>query len=287
MIEKDLVYKIRVVAFDIFNNTVGKWPEEAFENMMFDALLAKGLKVERQKEFEVYYKGTRVGLYRTDLAVENLIVIELKSVPEIFPLHQAQTISYLKATGLPIAMLINFGGNEIYMKAFPNKFKQELQELVVNRNMITTGIGFKQEYLVEDSFKKQLRIDFDINKLDLSRADKALILPYLEMSKEILEILGPGYFHQVYRRAFWEELYNHNIGFEWINKMELKYKNKIYGRKDLKFYKINKLLIAILAINGFTEPILKRFSSYVKYYRCEKGLMINFNSVGVDFRYLK
>ncbi|MFH0891343.1 MAG: GxxExxY protein [Candidatus Falkowbacteria bacterium] len=277
----ELVYIIRGIAFDIYNNTVCKWPEEAFESMMFDSLIRKGLRVERQREFEVYYKGNRIGLYRTDLTVEDKVIIELKVVPETFPLYQAQTISYLKVTGFPMAVLINFGGEKIYIRAFPNKLKSQelkLQELFVNKN---------DDALVENSFRKQLKIDFDANKLNLSHPDRILITPYLEISREILEILGPGYFHQVYRRAYWDELCNNNIIFEWINKMELEYHGKVYGQRDLKFYKINDLLVAVLAINNFNDIILKRFSSYVKYYGCQRGLIINFNNTKLDFRYLR
>ena len=113
MYEKELVYKIRGAVFDIYNNVTGNWKEEVYEDILFDALSDNGLKVERQKEFEVFYKGNRIGLYRTDLIVEDKIILELKAVPEVFPLHEAQTISYLKISGLQLALLINFGGAEV------------------------------------------------------------------------------------------------------------------------------------------------------------------------------
>ena len=276
MLYPNITYIIRQTVFDIFNNVVGNWSEEIYENILCDALLEKSLKFERQKEHEVMYKDHRVGLFYTDLIVENKIILELKSVPEIFPLHQAQTISYLKVTGLKLAMLINFGGAKVYIRAFPNK--------------LTTGIVFKQGQVndvLKNSFKKQLVIDFDINKLNLPDEDKILIQPFLMISKEILEILGPGYFHQVYRRAFWDELKYNNINFEWIKQLELKYQGKVYDKKELKFYKINDLLISIVAVNNLNELVLNRFSRYVKHYKCDKGLIINFNNIMVDFRYLK
>ena len=178
MFNPELVYKIRGIVFDVYNNIIGSWNEEVIENILFDVLRDKELFVERQKEFEVFYKGNRVGLYRTDLIVENKIVLELKTVPEVFALHQAQTVSYLKVTGFPLGMLINFGGPKLYIKIYPNNLSQ----------------------------RKVLNTNFDINKINLAEEDKKLIRPFLEISQEILEILGPGYFHQVYRRSFWDEL---------------------------------------------------------------------------------
>ena len=259
MYEKELVYQIRGAAFDIFNNVVGNWSEETYEDIVCDALLEKGLKFERQKEHEVIYKDHRVGLFFTDLIVENKIILELKAVSEVFPLHQAQTISYLKITGLSLAMLINFGGTEIYIKAFPNNVSR----------------------------KRVLASNFEMDKIDLPAEDKILIQPFLMISKEILEILGPGYFHQVYRRAFWDELKYNNINFEWIKQLELNYRGKIYDKKELKFYKINGLLISIVAVNNLNELLLKRFSKYVKHYKCNKGLIVNFNDTVVDFKYLE
>ena len=63
------------------------------------------------------------------------------------------------------------------------------------------------------------------------------------------------------------------------------YKGKVYDRKELKFYKINDLLISIVAVNSLNELVLNRFSKYVKHYKCNKGLIVNFNNTIVDFRY--
>jgi len=260
MYEPELVYTIRGAIFDISNHTTGNWPEEAFENMLFDALTDKGLTLAQQKEYEIFYKDNRVGLYRTDLIVDDKVILELKVVPEIYPLHQAQTISYLKVTGLPLAMLVNFGSPELYIKIFPNKVSQ----------------------------KNVLSANFDINAVvNLPPNDKKLIYPYLKISAEILESLGPGFFHQVYRRAFWDELHYRNINFEWIKYQELKYQGRVYGKKEVRLLKIHDVLISIVAVNKFDELILKQFSEQVKSFQCQQGLIINFNNTKVDFRFLK
>ena len=258
MIYPELVYKIRGCVFDVYNNLLGDWSEKVIEEILYDAFDSQGMKVDRQVEFEIYYKENRVGLYRTDLIVDKKIIIELKIVPEIFPLHKAQIISYLKVTGLPLGLLINFGGSKLFIKGYPNN---------VSNN-------------------KVLNIPFDIDKVNLSNNKKELIEPFLSISKEILETLGPGYFHQVYRRAFWYELKDQDIDFEIIKQLELIYKGKTYASKEVRFYKVNDLLISIVSVNKLDDRILYNLSKYKKYYNCKDGLIINFNSTVIDFRLL-
>ena len=276
MFESKLVYKIRGIIFDIWNQVVGTWAEEKYEEILFDALTAAGLRVERQSEFNVIYKEHQVGLFRPDLIVEKKIILELKAVPEIFPLHQAQTISYLKVTGLPLAMLVNFGGKKIFLQTYPNKLMTGTGGTTEIEGTTgidgTTGIAFSKN------------LNFDINKVNLRAEDKELIKPFLEIGKEILEILGPGYFHQVYRRAFWDELKRNNIDFEWINKLELKYGEKVYDTKDVRFFRIGKLLISIVAVKELDNLTIAKFSKFIEHHSCERGLIINFNSTVVDFR---
>jgi len=65
--------------------------------------------VERQKELPVIYRGVKVDCgYRLDLLVENAVIVELKSVEKIDRIHEAQVISYLKLSGKPVGLLMNF-----------------------------------------------------------------------------------------------------------------------------------------------------------------------------------
>jgi len=76
-----------------------------------------GLRAEKEKRIQVYYDGQVVGDYMADIVVEEKVILELKSVKELHPAHEAQLINYLKATGLEIGLLINFGeGVEVKRK---------------------------------------------------------------------------------------------------------------------------------------------------------------------------
>jgi GxxExxY protein len=83
--------------------------ESAYEACLEFELLDRGYRVERQKELSVVYRGVKVDCgYRLDLIVEDEVVLELKAVDELAPIHEAQLISYLKLSGKKIGLLINF-----------------------------------------------------------------------------------------------------------------------------------------------------------------------------------
>jgi len=83
--------------------------ESAYEACLFKELVDRGLTVSRQVALPVHYKGTTVEVgYRLDLVVEGEVVVELKAVESLQPIHQAQLITYLKLSGYPIGLLINF-----------------------------------------------------------------------------------------------------------------------------------------------------------------------------------
>lgn len=83
--------------------------ESTYEACLFYELREKGLAVERQKTLPVQYKTKTIDSgYRIDLLVENKIIVELKTVEKIAPIHEAQLLSYLKMANCSLGLLINF-----------------------------------------------------------------------------------------------------------------------------------------------------------------------------------
>ena len=83
--------------------------ESVYEEVLFYELTKQGLKVERQKALPVVWDGLKLNLgFRTDLIVENKVIIEIKSVEEIHPVHPKQLLTYLKLTNIKLGLLINF-----------------------------------------------------------------------------------------------------------------------------------------------------------------------------------
>jgi len=89
--------------------------ESVYEEILYSELIEQGLKVERQKAIPVFWKNNKMNLgFRADIIVENKVIIELKSVEQIAPVHPKQLLTYLKITGLKLGLLINF--NEALIK---------------------------------------------------------------------------------------------------------------------------------------------------------------------------
>lgn len=83
--------------------------ESAYEACLAYELAERGLAIERQKALPVTYRGVHVDCgYRIDLLVEGLVVVELKAVEKLDPIHEAQLLSYLKLSGCRVGLLINF-----------------------------------------------------------------------------------------------------------------------------------------------------------------------------------
>ncbi|NRD21555.1 GxxExxY protein [Winogradskyella eckloniae] len=83
--------------------------ESVYEEILYTELKNEGLIVERQKPLPVIWRGKQLDLnFRTDLIVENKVIIEVKSVQEIHPVHPKQLLTYLKLSGLKLGLLINF-----------------------------------------------------------------------------------------------------------------------------------------------------------------------------------
>ncbi len=83
--------------------------ESVYENALCHELALRSVPFERQVAVSVLYKELSVGEGRADLIVGQRVVVELKALPALRPVHLAQTLSYLKATGLRLGLLVNFG----------------------------------------------------------------------------------------------------------------------------------------------------------------------------------
>ncbi len=101
--------------------------ESAYEACLAYELAERKLKVERQKGLPVTYHGVQLDCgYRIDLLVEGLVVVELKAVERLEPIHQAQLLSYLRLSGCKVGLLINF--NVKVLKNGIRRFVHEFQE---------------------------------------------------------------------------------------------------------------------------------------------------------------
>ena len=110
MTENELTYQIRGAIWDVYNDLGPGLLESVYEEALCYELEQRGLRVERQKEVPVIYKGNVLNTdLRIDLMVEDMVIVELKSVEELKPVFFKQTKSYLKLMKKHIGLLVNFG----------------------------------------------------------------------------------------------------------------------------------------------------------------------------------
>ena len=110
----EISYQIRGAVFDVYNELGPGLMENVYEKALIIELLNRGLQVENQVPIEVRYKGSDLGLqYRLDLLVNKQVIIELKSVEILLPVHYKQLITYLKLAQKPLGFLINFNTESI------------------------------------------------------------------------------------------------------------------------------------------------------------------------------
>jgi GxxExxY protein len=105
----DISRSVIGAAFRVANCLGVGFLEKVYENALALELRLAGHQVEQQRSVDVRYRGEIVGIYQVDLLVDSSLVVELKAVEALVPFHKAQCLNYLRATGLRIGLLINFG----------------------------------------------------------------------------------------------------------------------------------------------------------------------------------
>lgn len=109
LIHAEITHTIIGCAFDVINELGAGFLETVYEKALIVALTQKGLKVKEQYPIAVTFRGVHVGEFVADLYVEDCVIVELKVAKIIAAEHQAQLINYLKATGVEVGLVINFG----------------------------------------------------------------------------------------------------------------------------------------------------------------------------------
>ena len=109
-------------AYAVGNGLGAGFLEKVYENALAHELRKVGLRVEQQRNMQVHYDGVLVGEYIADLLVENTVVVELKAVRAFEDVHVAQCLNYLKAIGLQVCLLINFGNPRVEVKRIVSRF---------------------------------------------------------------------------------------------------------------------------------------------------------------------
>ncbi len=251
LIHADLTYQVRGVLFKAHNELGPLLKESLYRDAIGLELRKLGLSCEVEKGFEVFYEGARVGLYYVDVWVEQgKLLLELKVAPEIEALHKAQAISYLKVTDADIAMVVNFGAVSVEVERLPN-FLRERQPTEFQWHPQAN----RQDLLypeVSDAIRRACyRVHF---------------------------VLGPGFLHQIYRRATMIELERSHMSFEYLRQLPITYEGHLLGHQDVRLIFVEgKILLATFAYQHISDAMIEQFKAYLRRMQVQVGLLTNFS----------
>jgi GxxExxY protein len=126
IVEKELSFQIMKAAYEVHNQLGPGFTEGIYEQALSLQLQDDGMEIKKQQQVKIYYKDRLIGNYILDLVVNQKVILELKAVSEIAPIFEQQALSYLKATGLDLAIVINFGTPRVQSSRVVNTQRKSL-----------------------------------------------------------------------------------------------------------------------------------------------------------------
>lgn len=109
LLHKEITEQVLASFFGVYDEHGFGFVEAVYQRSLVVELQLRGLEVGREVRTEIVYKGVSVGLYRADLIVSGKVLVEVKSIATLGSADERQVINYLKATGIAVGMLLNFG----------------------------------------------------------------------------------------------------------------------------------------------------------------------------------
>ncbi len=252
LIYADLTYSVRGAFYDVYNELRHLDLSEAgWEKALMIALQDRDIPAERQVEYELRYKGYRIGRFFVDVLVDGKVILELKVEAELLPIDEARLITYLKVTGLKLGILVNFGGNELEIKRIPN---------------------FVSNHSAQSSLAS---IEQPSNQWLYPELTGELRAVLYEVHNE----LGPGFMHMHYRRATQIELRLREIPYEVKKEVIIQFRQQPIETREVRLIIVdNKVLLAPIAVRQITPKLKGRFRQYLKLLGLKIGLMANFHT---------
>ena len=116
LLYKDITFKIRGAAFEVWKKFGGAFKEKIVDNALSIALEKKGLNVKNQVRIDIFFEDRKVGHYKPDKIINDVVLIELKCKPYLTLIDRKQFWYYLRASKYKVGLLINFGENKLQIE---------------------------------------------------------------------------------------------------------------------------------------------------------------------------
>ena len=120
LVYPELSYKLMGLLFEVQNRLGGNFEEKYYQKAVESLLKKQGFKFDKELKADITFEGDKIGKYFLDFLVDEKIILELKTVPKLLPIHFRQVRSYLRVKGLKLGILANFRGNQLIYKRILN-----------------------------------------------------------------------------------------------------------------------------------------------------------------------
>jgi GxxExxY protein len=134
MRDEELTGKIIGCAMKVHSTLGSGFQEVIYQRALAIEMKLREIKFQREMEMKIFYEGIKIGTRRVDFFVEDKIMVELKAVARLDDGHLSQAMNYCQAYGLPIGLLINFGGRSLDFKRVYNINHPDNKDYVKNKN---------------------------------------------------------------------------------------------------------------------------------------------------------
>jgi GxxExxY protein len=256
IIYPELSYTVQGAFYDVYNELrYLDLSEEGWESALMIALEERRVPAQRQVEYELRYRGHRIGRFFVDVLAGGKLLLELKVEDELRPIDEAQVIAYLKVTDLKLGILVNFGGDKLEFKRIPN-FVSQRSACRPPANVIQDS-----NHLLHPELTGELRA----------------------VLYEVHGELGPGFMHMHYRRATQIEMRQHDIPYEVKKEIAIRFRGQPIETRETRLLIVEKqVLLAPIAVREITPRLKGRFRQYLRLLGLELGLIANFHAPSLE-----
>jgi GxxExxY protein len=266
-----LTHEIIGAAIEVHRELGPGKPEAAYERALARELTLRDLAIQVQKPVPVIYKGVKLECgFRLDVLVCRTVVLEVKSVEGIIPIHRAQTLTYLKLGGWKLALLLNFKVAVLKegIERLVLGLEEEGQNVTAMANLGSTpGMNHDPAPCLESAADSG---DHEAEALATAIIDSAL---------EVHRQLGPGLLPSAYEACLCHELHLRNVPFQRKCPLALSYKGLPLGESEhVELVVGGRVVVNPYALAEIQPVHQARLLSQLRLGAWKLGLLINFNS---------
>ena len=270
----ELTHEIIGAAIEVHRELGPGKPEAAYERALAHELALRGLALRVQKPVPVVYKGVKLECgFRLDVLVRNSVVVEVKAVEGVLPVHRAQTLTYLKLEGWKLALLLNF--NVAVLKEGIERLVLGLDEEGEKEPGVPIHSGMTASNADRSPALCSAANSGDQEAETLARE---IIAGAIEVHRE----LGPGLLPSAYGACLCHELHLRGVAFERKRPLALSYKGaQLAERDEVELLVGGRVVVTPCALAQVQAVHEAQLLSQLRLGGWKLGLLLNFNTVAL------